>query len=225
MTDPTTQADPAPFTAADFAARLQRAARSAEAAGLTGPAAHPGTRPALPHRLRARRHHRTHHHAGRPCRRRTHHDRPEARAARRGGDTRRLRLPARGLGRRQRSLRGDRATPRAGALRALRLGVGDAPARAAGTASRHLVRVHDDRTPDAARHQGRRRTRAAGRGRRGGRRGIRGDPEVRFAGRSEPTSAPTWRPSSADSGTRRSTSPSSARVPTARTRTTRWATA
>ena len=42
MTHPTTQADPAPFTAADFAARLQRSARSAGAAGLTGLLLTPG---------------------------------------------------------------------------------------------------------------------------------------------------------------------------------------
>ncbi len=42
MTDPTTQADPAPFTADDFAARLQRAARVAGAAGLTGLLVTPG---------------------------------------------------------------------------------------------------------------------------------------------------------------------------------------
>ena len=42
MTDPTTQPAPAPFTAADFAARLQRAAQSAEAAGLSGLLLTPG---------------------------------------------------------------------------------------------------------------------------------------------------------------------------------------
>ena len=42
MTHPTTQADPAPFTSADFAARLQRSARSAGAAGLTGLLLTPG---------------------------------------------------------------------------------------------------------------------------------------------------------------------------------------
>ena len=42
MTDRTTQAEPAPFTAADFAARLQRAARSAESAGLSGLLLTPG---------------------------------------------------------------------------------------------------------------------------------------------------------------------------------------
>ncbi|GAA3214216.1 Xaa-Pro peptidase family protein [Microbacterium terregens] len=42
MTDPTTHPAPAPFTAADFAARLQRAARSAEAAGLSGLLLTPG---------------------------------------------------------------------------------------------------------------------------------------------------------------------------------------
>ena len=42
MTHQTTQPAPAPFTAADFAARLQRAARSAEAAGLSGLLLTPG---------------------------------------------------------------------------------------------------------------------------------------------------------------------------------------
>lgn len=42
MTDRTTQAEPAPFTAADYAARLQRAARSAESAGLSGLLLTPG---------------------------------------------------------------------------------------------------------------------------------------------------------------------------------------
>lgn len=42
MTDRTTQAGPAPFAASDFAARLQRAARSAEAAGLSGLLLTPG---------------------------------------------------------------------------------------------------------------------------------------------------------------------------------------
>ena len=42
MTDRTAQAGPAPFTAADFTARLQQAARSAEAAGLSGLLLTPG---------------------------------------------------------------------------------------------------------------------------------------------------------------------------------------
>jgi Xaa-Pro aminopeptidase len=42
MTDRTIQAEPAPFTAADFAARLQRAARSADGAGLSGLLLTPG---------------------------------------------------------------------------------------------------------------------------------------------------------------------------------------
>ncbi len=42
MTDRRMQAEPAPFTAADFAARLQRAARSAESAGLAGLLLTPG---------------------------------------------------------------------------------------------------------------------------------------------------------------------------------------
>jgi len=42
MSDPTTQPAPAPFTAADFAARLQRAAASAEATGLSGLLLTPG---------------------------------------------------------------------------------------------------------------------------------------------------------------------------------------
>jgi Xaa-Pro aminopeptidase len=42
MDDPTMQPAPAPFTAADFSARLQRAARSADAAGLSGLLLTPG---------------------------------------------------------------------------------------------------------------------------------------------------------------------------------------
>jgi Xaa-Pro aminopeptidase len=42
MTDPTTQPGPAPFTAADFDARLQRAAQSAAEAGLSGLLLTPG---------------------------------------------------------------------------------------------------------------------------------------------------------------------------------------
>ena len=42
MTDRATPGEPAPFTAEDFAARLQRAAAAAEAAGLTGLLLTPG---------------------------------------------------------------------------------------------------------------------------------------------------------------------------------------
>ena len=42
MTDPAAHAEPEPFTAADYAARLQRAARSAESAGLSGLLLTPG---------------------------------------------------------------------------------------------------------------------------------------------------------------------------------------
>ena len=42
MTHPTTQAEPAPFTSADFAARLRRSARSAGAGGTTGLLLTPG---------------------------------------------------------------------------------------------------------------------------------------------------------------------------------------
>ena len=176
MSDRTMPDEPAPFTAADFAARLQRAAAAAEAAGLTGLLLTPG--PDLlyltgyaPVAITERITMLVVPVDGEPTMIVPKLERPDAEESP-GASVFRLADWADGSDPYEATAR----LLRTGALRALGLGLGDAPARAPGPAARDVVHVDDHGAPHAAGDQGRRRARAAGRGRGGGRRRLRRDP-------------------------------------------------
>ena len=213
---------PNPFTAEDFARRMGRATEQAEG---RRPDRHPRcarARSPLLHGLPADRDHGAHHDARAAGRAPARADRPDSGAARRRGRSRRVGLVGGRLVRRQRPVRRDGRVARpAGPVRDLRLGLGDARARAAGGVAQVVVRVDDEHAADAARDQGRRRARAARRGRRGRRRELRADRQgsVRGSPRERDRRRPR-RASSATTGIRRSISPSSARARTAPTPTT-----
>ena len=97
-----------------LARRLERAARQAVDADLTGVLVTPRARPPVPDRLRADRHHGAHHDARRARLGWAGHDRADPRAARRRGRTRRRRAVAARLDGRGRPLRGDGGAAGAG---------------------------------------------------------------------------------------------------------------